>query len=308
MSNLSGGEIERIVEQRMSPMYISVHTTDDELRRHLLGNSDLAPVMEQLHRLADGGISLHTQVVLCPGINDGEHLDKTITDLYGLRRAVESLAVVPVGLTRYRDKLPKLRCYTESEAGGVIDTIESYQRRFLADSGSRFVWAADEFYIQAGRPIPTQGSYEETPQFENGVGMVREAITGFNRRKRFLRELSSRRRVVWLTGRSAEGFLSRTVVPYLRDEVGLRIKLAAVDNRFWGDTVTVSGLLTGQDLLDYASKLRSSCDLFVLPPNCLNADDLFLDDMPLTSFEKELGRPILVGRYNLADTAGEAFA
>jgi len=308
MSNLDEAEQTRIIEQRMSPMYISVHATDDELRRHMLGNANLAPIMAQLRRLADGGIKLHTQVVLCPEINDGDYLHRTITDLHGLRNAVESLAVVPVGLTRYRNKLAKLRCYTRSEAAAIIDTVEQYQVRFLEESGSRFVWAADEFYIQAGIRVPRIATYEAMAQFENGVGMVRQAITHFNRRKRYLRNLRSGRSVAWFTGRSAEGFLNETVVPFVRDEAGLNLALAPVDNRFWGHTVTVSGLLTGKDLLEAALERRSEYDLAVLPPNCLNADDLFLDDMPLSHFKNELGCPVLLGNYNLATTVREAFA
>ncbi len=307
MSNLGYEELNRIIEQRMSPMYISVHTTDDELRRFMLGNDHLAPVMSQIQRLIDGGIVLHTQVVLCPGLNDGEQLDRTITDLSRLRPAIESLAIVPVGLTRYRETQHELRCFTREEAVAAIRSIEEYQARFLKESGSRFVWAADEFYIQAGRDFPSRASYEEMPQFENGVGMSRETITDFNRRKRHLMDLRSDRRVVWFTGRSATGLLDQTVGRFVRDQRQLDLKISTVDNKFWGDTVTVSGLLTGQDLLEAGMAVRDDYDLAVLPPNCLNDDRLFLDDMPFAEFENKLDRPVMVGSYNLADTVREVF-
>jgi putative radical SAM enzyme (TIGR03279 family) len=307
MSNLGEDELTRIVEQRMSPMYVSVHTTDDDLRRFMLGNDRLSPILPQLRRLTEGGIALHTQVVLCPGINDGEQLHKTIIDLSKLRPEVESLGVVPVGLTRYRESQHDLRCYTPAEAAAVVKIIERYQARFLKETGSRFVWAADEFYIQAGRDFPSQVSYEDMPQFENGVGMARETITAFNRRKQFLADVNSDRRVVWFTGRSATDLLDSTVGKFVRKQGRLNLKIATVDNKFWGETVTVSGLLTGQDLLAAGESVRDSLDLAVLPPNCLNDDRLFLDDMPLTEFENKLDRQVMVGSYNLADTIREAF-
>ena len=307
MSNLGEEELARIIEQRMSPMYISVHTTDDDLRQFMLGNDRLAPIMSQIKRLIDGGIALHTQVVLCPGINDGEYLDRTINDLSQFRPDIESLAIVPVGLTKYRETQHQLRCFTQAEAVSAVRLIERYQARFLKETGSRFVWAADEFYIQAGRDFPTQASYEEMPQFENGVGMARETITNFNRRKRYLKDLRSDRRVVWFTGRSAIGLLDQTVGSFVRDQGQLDLKISTVDNKFWGKTVTVSGLLTGQDLLKASLEARSAFDLAVLPPNCLNTDRLFLDDMPFTEFESKLNRPVMVGSYNLADTIQEAF-
>jgi len=307
MSNLSDEELTRIIEQRMSPMYVSVHTTDDELRRFMLGNDRLPPIMPQIKRLVEGGISLHTQVVLCPGTNDGKHLHQTIADLSQLRPTIESLAIVPVGLTRYRENRHELRSFTQEEAVGIVRSIERYQTRFLKDGGSRFIWAADEFYIQAGRDFPARASYEEMPQFENGVGMAREAITDFNRRKRYLADLSSDRRVVWFTGRSAAELLEETVGSFVRNRGQLDLNISPVENSFWGATVTVSGLLTGQDILKAGRSARSAFDLAVLPPNCLNADSLFLDDMPLAEFESKLNRPVIVGSYNLADTIREAF-
>ena len=203
LSNISRGELQRIARQRLSPLYISVHTTDEELRRYMLNNKKLQPLMPQLRYLVKNRITLHTQVVLCPEINDGKQLEKTIADLAGLYPQVISLAVVPVGLTRYRDRLPKLRSYNKKEAVEILDYIEELQEHFLKKFGSRFVWPADEFYIRAGRPFPKRYIYEDMPQFENGVGMAREFITGFNRRRAHLRGLKSRHRALFLTGESA---------------------------------------------------------------------------------------------------------
>ena len=307
LSNVTDREMARIIEQRLSPLYISVHATDDRLRRRMLRKAKLAPILPRLRHLADNGIRLHTQVVVCPGINDGEQLERTIDDLALLYPGVSTLAVVPVGLTKYRDRLPRLSPHSAEEAVGIIRLVESRQRKLLSRLGSRFVWAADEFYIVAGRRFPNRSSYEEMAQFENGVGMVREFLTVFNRRRASLKRIKSKKRVLLVTGRSAYPFLSRFVVPFLRQTCGLRISLLVVENRFWGDTITVSGLLTGRDVLRGVKSRRAGFDKLVLPPNCLNGDALFLDDMPLSEFEANVGKPVAVGSYNLAQTIREVF-
>ena len=308
MSNVSDGEIERIIDQRLSPLYVSVHTTDDRLRREMLGNPKLEPILDQLKRLAKGGIELHTQVVLCPGINDGEHLDKTVRELASLHPQVSSLAVVPVGLTRYRERLPQLRTFTVDEAGKLIRTVHRWQRQFRKSLGTRFVWPADEFYVNAESRFPTHASYETMPQFENGVGMVREFVTRFNRRRRRLKQLTSDKRVLFVTGRSAWPVLKHEIWPFLTDEVGLHATLHPVTNRFWGDTVTVSGLLVGGDIRDELAKVAQEFDCVVLPPNCLNGDKLFLDDLSLDDLRSAMERPVIVGKYDFVDTTMEVFS
>jgi len=307
LSNTTDADLERIVEQRLSPLYISVHTTDDTLRRKILRNKKLAPVLEKIKYLVEGGIELHTQVVLMPEINDGDIFDKTVDDLRALHPGVVSLAAVPVGLTLYRDNLPKLRIHTPDEAGATIDQVERYQRDFLKSTGTRFVWAADEFYVQADRPFPPLSSYEEMPQFENGVGMARDFITGFNRRRAGLRGVKSKRRALFLTGESARPFWNRELLPYLKEKTSLDLTVQPVTNRFWGETVTVTGLLTGQDLLQTAREAGDGCDTVVLPPNCLNDDNLFLDNMSLTQFRQTLEKEVVVGCYDLAATIREVF-
>lgn len=305
LSNTSDEDMARIIEQRLSPLYISVHATDDTLRRCIMKNEKLKPIVPQLKYLGENGITLHTQVVLCPKVNDGKQLEKTIADLAGLYPAVETLAVVPVGLTKYRDHLPHLRTYRPDEAEKTIDCIESYQARYLEDLGTRFVWPSDEFYVAARRPVPKLHVYEEMQQFENGVGMVREFITNFRRRRQHLRDCSTDKRIVFLTGGSAYPFLEREILPILQDDLGLNITLRRVENKFWGPTVTVSGLLTGRDMLDDTRAIRDQFDVAVIPPNCLNNDDLFLDNLPLDQFRLAMGKEVVVGSYNLAETIRE---
>jgi len=305
LSNTSEEDIARIIEQRLSPLYVSVHATDDKLRRCMLRNEKLAPIVPRLRLLGENGISIHTQVVLCPGINDGPQLERTLSDLVDLHPYVETLAVVPVGLTKYRDRLPQLRTYTANEAGAIIDYVEARQTEILKKTGTRFVWPADEFYVIANRPFPSRASYEEMNQFENGIGMAREFVTMFNRRRNQLSGLNRNRRALFLTGYSAYPFLERDVMPYVRDNLGLRLTLAAVPNEFWGHSVTVSGLLSGKDLLAFAQERIADVDAVVLPPNCLNGDDLFLDNLSLEEFRTTLGKPVCVGQYNLAATLKE---
>ena len=307
LSNTTDADIERIVEQRLSPLYVSVHATDDTLRRCMLRNERLAPIVPRLKYLSENGIVIHTQVVLCPGVNDGPYLEQTVEELAALSPGVETLAVVPVGLTKYREGLAKLRTYTTDEANDVIDYLEKRQRAFLKEKGTRFVWPSDEFYVAAERPFPTLSSYEDMSQFENGIGMVREFVTSFNRRRRHLSELSSKRTALFLTGYSAYPFLNGDPFTFIRDELKLNAILEPVTNRFWGETVTVSGLLTGQDLLRHARSRDFDFDVVVLPPNCLNHDDLFLDNLSLDQFQKAIKKPVVVGQYNLAETVKEVF-
>ncbi len=307
LSNTTAEDIERIVSQRLSPLYVSVHATDDKLRRCMLRNEKLAPIIPRLRYLGENGITIHTQVVLCPKINDGDQLARTIEDLAALYPLVETLAVVPVGLTRYRDKLAKLRAYNKAEAGEIIAYVNSRQNEFKRSLKTRFVWPSDEFYVIADRGFPTLSYYEEMNQFENGIGMVREFITMFNRRRYQLKSIKSDKRVLFLTGTSAFPFLSKEIMPYLKNELGLPIELDIVHNRFWGHSVTISGLLTGQDLLRHARKNSDRFHALVLPPNCLNNDNLFLDNLTLAQFKSALDKPVFVGQYNLAATIKDVF-
>ncbi len=308
LSNTTEADLERIVSQRLSPLYISVHATDDKLRRCMMRNEKLAPILPRLKYLCDNGITLQTQVVVCPDVNDGVHLERTIEELSALYPSVETLAVVPVGLTKYRKQLPGLRRHTADEAATIIDFVESRQKKYLKSLGSRFVWPADEFYVAAGRDFPRLSAYEEMSQFENGIGMVRHFITGFNRTRTRLKGINSDKRVLFLTGASAYPFFSGEIMPYLTDDLGLDIDLQVVPNQFWGEMVTVSGLLTGQDLLAFARKIADNYDMIVLPPNCLNGDELFLDNLSLAEFRKMLPAKILVGQYQLSKTIRELYS
>lgn len=308
LSNISKAELKRIVAQRLSPLYISVHTTDNSLRQKMFGNKKLSPILPQLKYLTDNGITIHTQVVLCPGINDGDYLAKTVNDLSGLYPQVASLGVVPIGLTKYRKNLSQLKSYNKSGAIEIIDTVHSYQKKFLSEYGSRIIYAADEFYIQADKELPKLFEYEEMPQFENGIGMMRSFLTDFNRKKRFLRVKNSNKRMAVITGRSAYSILQEKMIQYLKNEIGIKIDIYGVENKFWGRNVTVSGLLTGRDILNCLKnikKMKNRYDIILLPPNCLNMDNLFLDDISLSELENKVNIPVKVGSYSMVDTIRE---
>ena len=305
LSNLSAGDIKRIATQRLSPLYVSVHTTDDSLRRAMFKNKTLPAILPQMKNLIKKGIRFHTQVVVCPEINDGVHLEKTVDDLFRLHPGVVTLGIVPVGLTKHRRNLPKLAPVNKARAEEILEFIHARQSEYLEQCGSRFVFGADEFYILAGQDFPRISQYEQMEQFENGIGMMRLLLTDFNRRKRSLLKLRKNIRVLFLTGESACDSLNREVLPFLK-EAGFRIDILAVKNRFWGPMVTVSGLLVGRDLLRAMKGTGSKYDIAILPPNCLNDDGLFLDDVSLDEFRERASIPVMVGRYSVVDTLKEA--
>jgi len=306
MSNLSENDIKRIVKQRLSPLYISVHTTNDSLRRTMFANKKLPPILPGLKYLAEKGIIFHTQVVICPGINDGSHLEKTIDDLYRLYPGVRTVGIVPVGLTKYRKKLPQLKPFNKKQAEYLLEYVRSRQKQFMKKSGSRFVFAADELYIFAEKRLPKLSEYEEMEQFENGIGMMRMFLTDFNRRKRFLMNIKHKRRkkIAIMTGESAFDILRDNVISWMKEN-RFKIDIFAVQNRFWGKGVTVSGLLTGHDLLNAVKKIRDGYDIVLLPPNCLNNDDLFLDDLSMKQFRIKTGIESKISSYNIYDTLKE---
>ena len=287
---LSENDLERIFCERLSPLYISVHTTDHSLRTFMLGNKKAPDILASMKRLAAGGILMHTQIVLCPGINDGDHLQKTLDDLSDLFPAVASIAVVPVGMTAFREKLFPLKLFTRSGARAVIERVTQLGSRFKRRFGTRLVFASDEFYIKAGEPFPPLSFYEELPQRENGVGMVSE----------FLRDVARTRipkklapiNLTLVTGVSF-GSILKSALERLRAIKGPRIRLVIAQNGFFGASVTVAGLLTGQDFLR-ALKGKRLGDLLLVPASSLKEDeDVFLDNMRLEQLEQALSIKVL---------------
>lgn len=292
LGNLSEKDWDRIAAQRLSPLYVSVHATDPALRRFILGNRNAPDIMSGMKRLAAQGIRMHAQIVLCPGVNDGDRLEKTVRDLAGLFPLVVSIAVVPVGLTKHRKGLYTLRPYTRPAARRVLDTVERMGGGFRKKLGTRLVYPSDEFYIKAGKPVPAPSFYEDFPQIENGVGMV-AAFLEEARRVQLPREIRPLT-LSLTTGASFSGILKNVLKRFSRVK-GLSLNVITVRNRFFGPSVTVSGLLAGVDILHALSGKRTG-DMLLVPANALKEDEhLFLDGMSRSALERESGvsvRPV----------------
>lgn len=307
LTNVKDDELQRIIEQRLGPLYISVHTTNPELRCRMLNNRHAGKIMEQLQLLAEGGIEMHTQMVLCPEINDGKELARSIQDLAKLWPQVHSLAVVPVGLTKYREKLFKLRTFTRAEAQHIIDMIEGYQAEFLGSWDYPFVYASDEFYVMAGQPIPPRENYADFPQTENGVGLARLFLDEWQEVEETLPDkIPGKLSATLVTGISGETFL-QPVADRLNRINGLKVQLEMVSNHFFGENVTVAGLLTAGDIIK-ALKGKDIGDRLILPNVMLrDGEEVFLDDLTVTDVSEQLGVPVVVveGPRDLVELALE---
>ncbi len=283
LTSLTAKEKRRIVEQRLSPLYISVHATDRAVRNVILGNPKAPDIMEDLRFFRDHKIRMHTQIVLCPGVNDREVLKKTIRDLYSLYPFVSSIAVVPVGLTAHGKRKPSP--VTQKDAEKALDTIESFQKRFKKKHGDPVVYASDELYIKAGRPFPGLRDFGELPQIENGVGMVPLFMSRSRRIKLDLKPSS--RKFLTFTGVSFYPFLKKLTDRLKRR--GVDITLVPVENTFFGSTVTVAGLLTGRDVIKSLSGVAAEHDVLLVPDVALKDGEVFLDDVTVKELEDALG-------------------
>ncbi|NTW67337.1 MAG: DUF512 domain-containing protein [Nitrospirae bacterium] len=289
LTNLRAEDWERIFAQRLSPLYISVHTTEPVLRTAIMRGRKSPDILASLKRLAAGGIRMHTQIVLCPGINDGQHLVRTIEDLASLYPAVQSIAVVPVGLTSHRQGLYRLRAFRKSEAHRVIASVQQLAARYERRFRTRLVFPSDELYIQAGMVVPPLSSYEDLPQIENGVGMVAQFLADAKRTR--LPSRLSPMRITVVTGVSFAPIL-RTVLARLRKVPGASVSQITAKNSLFGPSVTVAGLLAGKDILK-AIKGKHLGSLLVIPANALKEDEgIFLDNMKLADVEAVAGVPI----------------
>lgn len=301
LTNLSEKDFNRIIALRLSPIYISVHSTNPELRVKLLGNKKAGKIMEQLTALARAGIEMHTQIVLCPEVNDGPELERSISDLSGLWPQVKSIAIVPVGLTGYRGNLYELRRFTSTEAGSLVDSIHSIQKQFISKYETPLVYLADEFYVMAQRDFPSDDFYGEYPQLENGVGLVRLFYDSFAEMQSILPgSMKENVRIALVTG-SSGAYILKTVVDRLNQINKLHVELVAVENKFFGGHVSVAGLLTGQDVINCLLE-KESFDLVLLPSvMCKRDESVFLDGKTPEDIEKALGVPVQV--VNLDDGA-----
>jgi putative radical SAM enzyme (TIGR03279 family) len=289
-ANLSEADIERIIEKQLSPLYISVHATDERVRRELL-KSEAPPIMPLIERLTANGISLHTQVVLCPGINDGQVLQQTIDDLAAFYPMVATLAVVPVGVTKFRDHLPTLKRFDKVSAAACLKLTHMNQQKLLGACGSRFVFAADELYLQAGESIPALDTYEDCAQIENGVGMVAQFRTQAEEVLLDAQPLKLKK-VSIITGTSFFEELT-SFCERLATRCGTQIDVIAIENNFFGRTVSVAGLATGQDIVAQLGG-RDLGTALLLPEVMLReTEPVMLDDMNLDELSRSLNIQVI---------------
>ena len=300
LTNLTAADWQRIEEQRLSPLYVSVHATEPELRSRLLVNPRAGLLMEQLRWFAERRLQLHAQVVVCPGLNDGEALERTLADLAGFAGgdwpAVLSAAVVPVGLTRFRPEGDGLRPVEPADAAAVIDRVEALQRGFRERLGSRFAWLSDEWYLMADRPLPPRDAYEDLPQRENGVGSIRGFLEELDQATAELpSRLPTPRCLSWVVGRVVASAL-RPVLDRLNAVEGLTLLLHGLPSPYWGQDQVVTGLLTGSDLLDGLAG-QDLGEALLLPRVMLReGEEVFLDDTPLSALREVLPVPVrLIG-------------
>jgi|RhiMetdeSRZDD1v2_1073273.scaffolds.fasta_scaffold132536_3 putative radical SAM enzyme (TIGR03279 family) len=293
LTDLPDEEIQRIVDQRLSPLYVSVHATDPALRHYLLGSPKTirGDLMERMRRLTASGIRMHAQIVLCPGLNDGAQLERSVRELAALHPAVATVAVVPVGLTRHRDKLPALRSVTPPEARVIIDAVHGWQGEHLRRSGSRIVFAADELYLAAGMPIPSTTAYEGFPVVEDGIGLVRRFEDAFRRAVRRRPRLAARAdRATVVTGELFAPVLRRLLAGVAL--AAPEVDVVAARNDFFGPAITVAGLLTGRDI-SRALAGRPLGQVVLIPGVALHEGrGVLLDDVSLGDLAGHVGVPV----------------
>lgn len=293
LTNLDQNDIDRIIQMRLN-INISVHTTNPELRCKMMNNRFAGEKLDYLKQFAKAGIAMNCQIVLCPGINDGRELERTLTDLGDLMPNIQSIAVVPVGITKFRDGLYPLEIFNKETASAAIDLIEDFQKRFLEKYDTRLVFPADEFYITAERPIPAGEFYEDYCQYENGVGMLRSLADEFDSALELADEPSEKRTVSLATGAAAYNFISELVEKAEKKWHNIKCNVYKITNTFFGETITVSGLLTAGDIIEQL-KDKPLGDALILTTSMFKRDtDIFLDDLTIPDVEKALGVKVLV--------------
>jgi putative radical SAM enzyme (TIGR03279 family) len=292
LTNLGPNDFDRIRNLHLSPLYVSVHTTDEELRIRMLGNKRAGEINRHLQKLINNGVELHTQVVLCPDFNDGDNLNKTIQDLYSMYPHILSLAIVPVGLTRYRENCYPLRTFQEQTARRIIATVDQWQKRCRKETGKSFVYLSDEFYVSAGCDIPEYNFYDGFPQLENGVGIVRSFLREWEEAtQQFSSSYTTPHYIDIVCGASAHKILE----PLIQ---GMKIsnllpRLVPVENEFFGADVTVTGLLTGRDIIAALAKLSGPRTGIIIPGVALRkGEQVFLDELKPGDIESKLQVPV----------------
>ena len=312
LTNLKKKDIERIIEYKLAPINISIHTTNKELRCKMLNNRFAGDVIEYIDMLYEAGIPMNAQIVLCKGLNDGDELEKTISDLMSYAPVIQSLAIVPVGLTKYREGLYPLESFNREDAVNLINTVHKYQQIAMEKHNYHFVHASDEWYINAGMEMPDADNYDGYIQLENGVGMtrlfadeVKEAVEIYNDEHEGLSTVN--KTVSTITGVLVNDSMVKILDEFKTVAPDLRINVYPIVNHFFGEKITVTGLLTGRDIVAQL-KGKELGEALYLPCNVLKADeDIFLDDMTLEEFQNALQVPVIIVQSSGMDFFNKIF-
>ena len=308
LTNMKRDELDRIIRYRMTPVNVSVHTTNPELRIRMLGNRHAGDVLDKIRILTDGGIDVNAQIVLCKGLNDGDELDRTIKDLTDLYPGVASISVVPVGLTKWREGLYPLEPFSAAESECVLAQVGRWQDKLLKKHGVRIVYLADEFYIKAGAELPPYEEYEGFPQIENGVGLMTLFKHEFHKylrthAKKLGQKLQRQpaRNVSIATGCCAVGHISELAQVLEKRYNNLKINVYAIENEFFGENVTVTGLLTGSDISRQLKERELGSELLISRSMLKSGEEIFLDDYTVAELSSSLGVKVTVVENDGAD-------
>ncbi len=304
LTNMKEDDIQRIIEYKLSPVNISVHTTNPDLRIEMLRNKRAGNIYETLKRFHDAGIEMNCQIVLVPGVNDGDELSNTINDLYSLYPSVNSVAVVPVGITKYRHGLDELDIFNEETANILIDQVEEMQKKYLADKETRFVFASDEFFCVAKRTLPKFDDYEGFPQYENGVGLMKSFSQEFHEALTEKEDFTveTNKSILIATGKLANNFLTELLQELSKKISGVQLEVRTIKNFFFGETITVSGLVTGGDLVDQIPDYLNYDSIYIPQSMMKRDEDIFLDNMTYIEANHKLE-----GRLKLSPVDGTKF-
>lgn len=302
LTNLSEEDMERILFYKLSPINISVHTTNPDLRCKMLNNRFAGEALDKIKRFYDAGLEMNGQIVLCKGYNDGEELERTIHDLTAYLPFMQSVSVVPMGMTKFREGLTQVEPFTGEDAVEVIGIIKKWQDIIQKHYGTRMIHASDEWYLMAGLPLPVEEEYEGYPQLENGVGMVRSMNEEVDCCLKELKGDDRIRKLTLITGTLAEPVIREQVAKIQKKYPNIDAKVIAVVNHFFGERITVAGLVTGQDIIAQL-KDKELGDVLLLPEVMLRSgEDVFLDDLKISDVEKALQT-----RVGIVKSDGEAF-
>ncbi len=294
-TSLSDDEINKIIKMNLSPIYLSVHTTDPDLRKFMLKNPNAANIIQLIEKFSNAGIDMHTQLVLCPGINDGDYLKKSIEDLSKFYPNVLTIGVVPVGLTNFRNSLYPLQRYNKTTAKEVLKIIKEYQNIFLKKYNTRLVFPSDEFFILAEKKIPTLDYYEDLEQYENGIGMMAYWVNNLNKLKKIINNIkpSKKVKIGFVSGKLAAPIYKKLLHNFFKNE-NIDLFILSIENKLFGPSVTVTGLLSGHCIIEGVKNTKSIFDYLFIPQNVINHDKLFLDNLTINDIKNELKTEIII--------------